>query len=360
MEQHNTQLRAELRAHFGKAASALEFRPVMHGQRLKRNVWHVSIGAESYLLKRHRSAAPAFAGGYTAFEIERRVLSVLHRNGCRVPKVIWHAADARLLLLENCGAPTLDSLAQREPLSRLAPIVATAVRALCRIESVFRENAAALTPYIFSFDRESALTQLLEQGERTLRYLCDPLPASAAAAVARAWGGVSAQLHSAPATLDSLDYQSRNIVVSGETPTFLDFGSIGWEWQERRLIQYFNSIGADQADATFVSLLTREQVEMYARWVSDHRESCSADAVAARVDGHHLLFYLSVIHHLLRAVAAPDAPESRVRLAAWGDPKRRYRGALRQLCETRLSDDFHTTTIREHLSAARSAAAEVS
>ena len=150
----------------------------------------------------------------------------------------------------------------------------------------------------------------------------------------------------------NLDNNARNIVIRDEESAFfIDFASIGWNWQEMRLVQLLNSIGAflvlPSGNANFVSLLDRELVNSYAEWVSTHRETCPPAEVTARVDGHHLLFYLSVIHQLLRATVQPEATENRMLLDAWGDAQARYQSALTHIIHTRLSDDVSTNQIRE-------------
>ena len=157
------------------------------------------------------------------------------------------------------------------------------------------------------------------------------------------------RMHRQP--LGNLDNNARNIVIRDESAFFIDFASIGWNWQEMRLVQLFNSIGAflvsPLGNANFVSLLDRELVNTYAEWVSTHRETCPPAEVAARVDGHHLLFYLSVIHQLLRATAQPEATENRMLLDAWTDVQARFQSALTYIIHTRLSDDVSINQIRE-------------
>jgi hypothetical protein len=218
---------------------------------------------------------------------------------------------------------------------------------LCRIETVFAENTEFLTSYAFRYDLDITLQDILERGRKTLGYLGGSMTSSQTAYLDTAWTALSNRLRTAPPTFDSLDYQSRNIVVSEDTPFFIDFSSVGWDWQERRLVQFFNSIGANQDGATFISLLNRDLVATYAEWVTSHRETCSPAEIAARVDSHHLLFYLSAIHQILRAVAQPEAAESKALFKAWGDPKARYQRAIQQIIHTNLSDDAYMTQIRE-------------
>ncbi|MCE2414158.1 hypothetical protein J4G07_09155 [Candidatus Poribacteria bacterium] len=337
----------QIAAHFKTEVNALQLEPIQHGSQQKHNVCRLKCGSVNYLLKQHDITTPVVQAGYTPCQIESTALSILHRNGCRVPKIIWKSDASHALLLGWCGELTLDAMAQSRPLSTLKPILQSALTELCRVETVFAENTELLTPYAFRFDLEVTLQRLLEQGRKTLGYLCGTMTASQTAHLDAVWAILSNRLRTAPPTFDSLDYQSRNIVISDETPFLIDFSSVGWDWQERRLVQFFNSIGANQEGANFVSLLNRELVNTYAAWVTAHRETCSSTEIAARVDGHHLLFYLSVIHQILRAVAQPEVSESRILLKAWGDLKARYQNALRQVIRTGLSDDVHTTQIRE-------------
>ena len=337
----------QIAAHFKTEVDALKLQPIQHGNQQKHNVCRLELGAVNYLLKQHDITTPVVKAGYTPCEIESTVLSVLHRNGCRVPKIIWKSEGSHALLLEWCGEATLDTLAQSGSSATLKPILQTALMELCRVETVFAENREPLTPYVFRFDVDTTLQRLLEQGRKTLGYLGGTLTSSQTAHLDKTWTLLSNRLRTASPTLDSLDYQSRNIVISEKAPFLIDFSSVGWDWQERRLVQFFNSIGANQEGANFVSLLNRELVDTYAVWVTSHREICPPAEIAARVDSHHLLFYLSVIHQILRAVAQPETSESRTLLKAWGDPKARYQNALRQVIQTDLSDDVHTTQIRE-------------
>ena len=133
-------------------------------------------------------------------------------------------------------------------------------------------------------------------------------------------------------------------MVNGDTPTFIDFGSIGWDWGERRLVQSLNSLGANRANGNFVSLLDQAIVEEYAGQVAEHREDWSETEIAAQVDYHQLLFYLSIVHRLLQSTAQPETAESKATLQAWGDPKARFRDALALLTDSHLSCDPDSKT----------------
>ena len=177
------------------------------------------------------------------------------------------------------------------------------------------------------------------------------MPSDQAATLDAIWGHLSNRLHRTTPTLGTLDYNARNIVVDGETPTFIDFGSIGWDWGERRLVQSFNSLGTNRTNGNFVSLLDQEIVKEYTSQVVKHREDSSDMEVAAQVDYHQLLFYLSIVHRLLQATAQPEAAESKSTLQAWSAPKARFRRALGLLTDSHLSQNPDSVHIRELIAA---------
>ena len=345
-------------AHLKTGTDALKLERIQHGMRQRHNVCRLKLGTESYLLKQHAITTSVVDAGYTPLQIETAVLSVLHENGCQVPQLIWKSDDQHALLIEWCGELTLDALAQSEEKSiqHLTPLLNTILRELCKIETCFTTHAAQFAPYIFCFDAHTTLRNSLEQGKKVVGYLShlssSPMSSTQTETLANAWHVLANRLQNAPTTLGSLDNNARNIVIRDEASAFfIDFASIGWNWQEMRLVQLLNSIGAflvsPSGNANFVSLLDRELVNTYAEWVSTHRETCLPAEVAARVDGHHLLFYLSVIHQLLRATVQPEATENRMLLDAWGDAQARYQSALTHIIHTRLSDDVSTNQIRE-------------
>ena len=342
--------------HFETAPASVRLGPIQHGTRLRHNVCSVDVDADRYLLKQHDIKTAVVEAGYTPCQIETEVLSILHRHGCKVPQVVWRSAGLHALLLEWCGEQTLDAVAQdaENPSDDLKPLLQKILRELCDIESCFALRAEYFAPYVFPFNAHEHLKDLLERGVKVIGYLSHlgekPMASAQADALIEKWNALAIRLQLAPTALGSLDNNARNIVVAEEAPVFIDFASIGWNWQEIRLVQLFNSVGAflSTADesANFVSLLDAELVSTYAEWVCTHRETSSAAEIAARVDAHHLLFYLSVIHQLIQAIAQPETTESKMLLDAWGDAKPRFRCALTQIIDANLSDDADTTEIR--------------
>ena len=337
--------------------------PIRHGTFERNNVWRLNAGERSFILKQHLITQPVGESTFTPFQIESAVLLRLHQAGCRVPELYWWSDSASCLLMEWCGDTALDDLAQETPTDELKPIVRNTVRAFCQLEEGFAKTAHALNPYIYPLDYsvflQDMLQTLLDQGRKTLDYLAwmrgEAMPADQAATLDAIWTRMSDCLHRATPTLGTLDYNARNIVVNGETPTFIDFGSIGWDWSERRLVQSLNSLGTNRANGNFVSLLDQAIVKEYAGQVSEHREDCSETEIAAQVDYHQLLFYLSIVHRLLQSTAQPEAPESKATLQAWGDPKARFRDAFALLADSNLSEDSDSAHIRDLIATFRDA-----
>ena len=343
-------------AHFKTDTDTLKLEPIRHGARQRHNVCVLKFNTEKYLLKQHEITTPVVDAQHTPFQIETAVLTLLHNNDCQVPQINWKSERLHALLLEWCGAFTLDALAQSQekPAQSITPLLYTILRELCKIEKCFTTHAVQFSPYIFRFNAQTALRDLLEQSKKVVGYLSHlnnrPMSSAETERFTDTWDAFAKRLQQAPTTLGSLDNNARNVVIRDKSPFFIDFASIGWHWQEMRLVQSFNSIGAFLVSPSeignFVSLLDRELVETYAEWVRTHRETCPPAEITARVDGHHLLFYLSVIHQLLRATAHPEATENRMLLDAWGNAQARFQSALTHITDIHLSDDICTNRIR--------------
>ena len=335
--------------------------PIRHGTLERNNVWRLTAMERTFLLKQHLITQPVGESTFTPFQTETAVLLRLHQAGCRVPELYWWSDSASCLLMEWCGDTTLDDLAQETPIDELKPIVQNTIRAFCQLEEGFVETTHALNPYIYPLDYPAFLRDmmgtLLNQGRKTLDYLAwmkgESMPSNQVGTLDAIWERLSNRLQGGTPTLGTLDYNARNIVVDGNTPTFIDFGSIGWDWGERRLVQSLNSLGANRANGNFVSLLEQEIVKEYAGQVAEHREDWSETEIAAQVDYHQLLFYLSIVYRLLQSTAQPEAVESKATLQAWGDPKARFRCALTLLTDSHLSEDLDRAHLKEVIAAFR-------
>ena len=265
-----------------------------------------------------------------------------------------------MLLSEACGEKTLDDLAQASPAEILVPITRNAVREFRRLEVAFANRAEAIQPYIYPSDTplDETLDGILDRGRNTMNYLAwlggGPMRPNVQAIVDEIWEDMSNCLHNAEARLGSLDYNARNVVFNGDSPTFIDFASVGWDWSERRLVQTFNSLGAHRSGGRFVCTLNREVVGEYANQSAQGK----SDEAEIRVDYHYILFYLSIIHRLLQVIAQPEREDSKSLLNAWGDAKPRLRQAIDLLADTPLSGNPYAARLRSIVGEWRSAAAK--
>lgn len=344
-------LLSQITKYLNSSLDDVEIYPIQHGMKQKQNVCRIKISDDNYLLKLYDISKPVGKSTFTPCEIEKFILSLLHDKGCQVPQVVWNSNRNNAILLEWCGSHTLDELAQSKAISNLSPILHAALNGLCQIESAIRINTELLTPYIFHYDHNQNLNHILDLGKRTVGYLAkmgkEKFSSSTESRLNTAWSALSKLLLDAEPVLGTLDYQARNIVIRNETPFFIDYGSVGWDWQERRIVQYFNCVGAYSENSNFISLIDRELVVSYAEWVVQNREKCSSDEITARIDGHHLLYYLSVIHKLLGAVARPEEQKNRILIEAWGDTQLRFQRAMNLICHSELSTNSCVTQIRE-------------
>ncbi len=340
----------QIAARFDVNPNEIMLEKILHGNREKQNVHKIRIREKSYLLKQHDNGIPLTGSEFAPYQIENFVLSTLYKGGCLVPQIELESEKHKALILSWCGDETLDSLVQSQSNRNLNPILHTAMTELCQIEGFFEENSAQFKPYIFQFDLKQDLHGLLRQGRKTIGYLehLSKVPPTSTQIVQldEAWNSIAKRLLNVQPTLGGLDYQAHNIVIDNQLPYFIDFASIGWDWQERRLVQYFNSIGAYQESSNFISLLNSELVDTYTKWVTEFREKCSVDDVTMRIDAHHVLFYLSVIHRILAAVAKPELHDSMILKEAWGNMQQRFKRAISLIIDEKLSDDLHTNQIR--------------
>jgi hypothetical protein len=150
-------------------------------------------------------------------------------------------------------------------------------------------------------------------------------------------GAVLAEMHAWLAArqpvLGSSDYNARNIVV--DVPVgqafFIEFAKMGWDWTERRLVQYTTCMGSGRADGSMRVLLDAEAVRLYAE------ESALADAAKA-LDYHQIFFMLSGAAVLCAALSDPLQDSSKSLLRAWPSPQARLRQFGAALARP-LSDD---------------------
>ena len=365
-----SQIIAQIASHFHVLPHQVGLTPIRHGMLERNNVWRLTITEHPYLLKQHLIARPVGESVFTPFHVESLVLSTLYQADCPVPNIHWQSESSLCLLLAWGGDITLDDLAQETPPEDLKPTIRKVIQALCQLEDRFARSAHAIKPYVYPLHYPDFLhrgtRELLDRGRKMMNYLAwltgQPMSAKQQAAINEIWGRMSNRLYNAVPTLGRLDYNARNVVVDGDAPTFIDFGSVGWDWGQRRLVQSLNSLGANRFGGNFICLLNQVIVREY----SDHIAKLQAvpisdrEEIAAQVDYHNLLFYLSIVYRLVQATAQREAPENRSLLKAWGNAKARFQRAVDLLVDSRLSDDPDARQIREFVGEFRDASEQKS
>ena len=341
----------KISALFGKSPDSLHFAPIRHGSVERESVWRVTVDGQNYALKQHIVASPVGDSTFTPFEVESAVLSTLRDAGCSVPTIVWRSDADFCLLLDWRGESTLDDLAQAAPLESLNGVIVDALGGFCQIEKSFADRRADLAPYVYTLDYPAYLRHtmqgIIDRGRKTMGYLAQLCGAPTASDLDELWSNLAPSLHGNSGTLGALDYNARNIMVDANSVSFVDFGGIGWDWSERRIVQYFNSLGSNREGGNFINLLNQEVIGAYANRALAYRSGISEENIFVQLDYHNILFYLSVVHRLLEAVVQPTREKNRALLRTWEDAGARLARALEILVNSELSGDPSAQQIRE-------------
>jgi len=286
------------------------------------------------------------AGSYSPLFVEENILKLLRREGCPVPDVI--ASEGEFVLLEWCGDMTLDDVCQYGGDADKKLYTKLAIKGFGKIEEAFSINAEAIQPYVLHNQerlRESG-EKLLTSARGCISNLAwirgEPLSEAENKLVDDAWVEITRRILNETPSLGSLDYNALNIIVDNDRVSFIDFSSIGYDWRERRLVQYLTGLGAHKEEGNFAGLLKRESVNFYVETLSEE----SLENAAALVDYHQILFYLTAIVNLLSALKAPERRENVLLKQTWGDVESRLKRAIFLLANESLSDDEVASFIR--------------
>ena len=262
--------------------------------------------------------------------VEQRIFDLLGAAGCPVPGVLGVDDEEQFIFLEHCGERTLDDAVQEGGIEEWAEPL---IRGFCSIEKCLRKREEELVVHVApGADRQALVVNWEEAGKRAeegLGYLLDGARFQLNEA-GRLLEELVARLGADRPTLGSTDYNARNVVVDlgvGRL-SFIEFAKIGWDWPERRLVQYSTSLGAGRSDGRFRTLLDRRSAEFY--------ESQGGDA--GTLDGHSLVLCLNGAAMLGRALASRDEPTSVRLMGVWQNPRRRLT-QLRAMLAEPLSDE---------------------
>ena len=299
------------------------------------------------VVAKHQIFAPLTRGEpYDLLRVEERVCRMLRDACCPVPRVYGVDPAHSLVFSEWCGELTLDDVCQESSVSGRKVWGARVVEGFCAIQAALRDTTPVLARHAFpGCDREG----LLETWRETVGGIGSQVgdlvgclnPGTTSRTldqVETLWEEIVGALADGPCSLGPTDYNARNIVVDDETEAvwFIELAKLGWDWPERRVVQYTASMGAGRPDGGFRSALDPDGV---ARYVSLVTGSDNASAgISGRLDAHHLVFHVLAGLRLLQALLDPSEEAHAQLLRAWHNPPGRLR-ELHSLLAQPLSGD---------------------
>lgn len=255
---------------------------------------------------------------YDLLAVEREVLGLLHGAGCPVPAVLGVDEEVQCIFFAWVGDETLDDAMQAGDAISARQVI----EGLCAIERECARHEDLLVPRVVpTAGRKELQTAWDAVGarardglEQLSRHLNRPFAAGAVPHLA----AMHSWLAGRPATLGSTDYNARNIVVDPQVSQvrFIEFAKIGWDWTERRLVQYTTSMGSGREDGRMRSLLDEDAARYYA--ITSGR----ADGARA-LHYHHIFFLLNGV--ALLGAALEGSPRAEMLLARWQEPLARLR-----------------------------------
>ena len=326
----------------------------MTATELAAGVWRVDLdGGRRAVVKRQPFAGLTRGRPDDVLAVEQRVLALLRERNCPVPQVLGADPSAGLIFLEHVGEETLDDAVRSAGPERRERLRGPLVNGFLRLEQAFADCRQELEPHVSPAASRDRLPAALDQArdgaldglQGLLRRCGQASTRSALRELEERLAELCSRLAGEEPSLGSTDFNARNVVVDrgSDVVSFIEFAKIGWDWPERRLVQYATGLGAG-AEGGFVSLLDRAAVGQYAR-------SAPGDRVrrASALDGHHLLFHLNAAARLCGALDRPGLEPNRALLKAWRQPDLR----LRQLCaavSAPLGDDTMITGFRRQFS----------
>ena len=289
------------------------------GQRLAEGVWRVEDADGRKVVVKYQPFGWLTEGtAYDLLEVERDVLGLLRGAGCPVPAVLEIDREAHCIFLEWVGDRTLDDAIQAGDYEATQQAIA----GLCKIERVLAQHEDRLAARVAPATGRDALALAWDEAgarahaglEQLLVRLGRPIDSEAQQQLDE----MHAYLAARPPVLGSTDYNAHNAVVHAESGTvrFLEFAKIGWDWTERRLVQYTTSMGSGRSDGRMCSLLDSPVARLYAE------ESGRSDG--ARALDYHQIFFLLNGAALLCAALAGEPPGPAL-LKRWQRPARRLR-----------------------------------
>ena len=255
-------------------------------------VWKVTTDCSVFAVKHHLFASLTRGKPYHLLAVEQKVTNHLLAGGVSVPRII--ATNHDLVIYEWCGKHTLDDICQTaDP----RPFAHSVINTLCALEKAFYKHRSKFISHIAP---GCSADDLREQWHNTTQSLTETLPSLVrdpnAPDLLSTWETIVNELSHAPPVIGPTDYNARNIACPNpETATVLELAKIGYDWPERRLVQYTTSLGAHNPRGRIIALLTPSLAQYYAHLASQ-LYSTPAETILFRLDAHHLIYHLFAAH----------------------------------------------------------------
>lgn len=338
---------------FSDGPNQISINSLPGGKTRGHTIWKVTTPTGRCLAVKQQPFAPLTRNTpYDLLEVEKTVCRLLHAEGCPIPEVYATQSEYSLIFFDWCGDLTLDDVCQESSKSVWSPLGKQTIEGFVLVQNTFQMHTTSLSEYTFpGCDPKS----LLESWRETIDELKKAIPCLATHFNSRSklhsiphylWKKVLTDLETTPPTLGVTDYNARNVVVNSESSEirFIEFSKLGWDWPERRLVQYTTSLGSGRSNGQFRSLLCPRTTACYADLLA-HSLSENSGTISHRLDAHHLIFHLLIGSRLLGAISAPKEGRNSDLLKAWKNPKTRLK-QLQKILSTPLSNNSEIKELR--------------
>lgn len=274
--------------------------------------------------------------------VEQKVLELL--KGCPVPRILGIDHEMSSIFFEHKGSNTLDDVCRHSDMLQRRQLGTNLISGFCQIEKRFAQHQTKLLAHVSAAASHQRLANVAvncrTEAQRGLSAIVRD--STLRHELRKKLDKICDRIDKLPASLGSTDYNARNIVVDDSTTnlTFIEFATIGWDWPERRLVQYAIGLGSKQ-NGGFISVLDQVNSKQY---VNAGTNDPAFRAFA--LDGHHLLFHLNAAAKLLKALKQPEIKQHKLLLASWRQPNLRL-SQLHKALTTPLTEDPSTSDFRK-------------
>ena len=323
-----------VRAYLQEACSLESAAPLKQLVSLDEDVWLVERADGATLVAKHQPFGMLTQGqAYDLLSVEQEVLALLNAAACPVPRVLGVDRATQFIFFSYCGPQTLDDVVYQQGVSARLGYLPQIIDGLKSIEAVCLDQVVDLqrlvAPALSKKELDAAWHQCGKRAHQGLAALAAnaKLTTDAEARLGRWLELVLAWLGSRQPVLGCSDYRAANLVIepTSRTLSFIEFAKIGWDWTERRLVQYTSTTGAGRRQGGFRSLLDAAAVR-YAVLDLDK---------ARALDYHYRVYWLNVAALLGQAL---QQPADALLVKAWSASAHRWRQLMRLLARV-LADD---------------------